>query len=66
MKQSLKLTNILNKLYLLHESRDPCSNKSLKGLIAQSLSGLEGASRRSIREQDLHEIVSKDVGGRGG
>jgi hypothetical protein len=66
MKHALKLTNIPNKLYLLHEPCGPSSNRNLEGLTARSLLGLEGAGRRSVWEQDLHEVVGKDVSGRGG
>jgi hypothetical protein len=35
----------------------PSSNRNIKGLNAQLLSGLEGADWRSVGEQDLHEVV---------
>jgi hypothetical protein len=37
--------------------------KNFKGLNAQLLSGLGAASRRSVWEQELHEVFYEDVGG---
>jgi hypothetical protein len=40
------------------------NTKDIKGTNAQQFSGLRAASRGSVREEEIHEVFGKDVGGR--
>jgi hypothetical protein len=42
------------------------NTKDIKGTNAQWFSGLRAASRGSVREEEIHEVFGRDVGGRSG